>query len=635
MTTGPSTTQTPYIVGSEPNVTFTSILSVGDTVGGYTMVGVPDGIGAFDNDDGTVTILLNHELGAADGVVHDHGSTGAFVSELIVDKATLQVVSGAELIQEVFQYNSATDAYFSATTAFNRFCSSDLADEAAFFDAASGLGTHERIYLTGEENGAAGRGWAVIATGADKGSAYELPWMGNYSFENMVAAPGSGTKTVVMAQDDTSPGGQVYVYVGDKSATGTTLEKAGLVGGSLYGVKVAGLTTENNTTTIPGGQAAFTMEALGDVSDKTGAELETDSDAAGVTEFFRPEDGAWDPNNPNWYYFVSTADINSNSRLYRMEFTDIANPAAGGTIKLLLDGSEGQRMLDNITVDADGMVILQEDPGGNARLAKVWQYDPTTDVLGQIGEHDPARFLAPTAPFSQDEESSGVIDVSDMFGDATHKAYLLDVQAHYPTGNLETVQGGQLMLMRVEIPQDGDSADNAINGGFDADDLAGRGGDDTIQGGSNNDSLKGGNGDDVLMGGGNRDLLSGARGNDTVDGGDGDDALRGQGGDDVLLGGLGADRVFADFGADTMTGGGGEDQYKYVGSADLGDDVITDFEQGADIIKLKGTGDASFSDLEIADNTDGDAVVTLGNGTTITFENIASNDLRASDFFIT
>jgi sterol desaturase/sphingolipid hydroxylase (fatty acid hydroxylase superfamily) len=41
--------------------------------------------------------------------------------------------------------------------------------------------------------------------------------------------------------DDSTPG-QVYVYIGEKQDTGNEVEKAGLHGGSLYGVKVALLT---------------------------------------------------------------------------------------------------------------------------------------------------------------------------------------------------------------------------------------------------------------------------------------------------------------------------------------------------------------------------------------------------------
>ena len=48
----------------------------------------------------------------------------------------------------------------------------------------------------------------------------------------------SGAKTVVISTDDSTPG-EVYVYVGEKQATGTTIEKAGLTGGELYGISAS------------------------------------------------------------------------------------------------------------------------------------------------------------------------------------------------------------------------------------------------------------------------------------------------------------------------------------------------------------------------------------------------------------
>ncbi len=62
--TGPSSSQSPYVIRSQPGVVTKSILTTGDSVGGYRMVGIPDGLGAFDNGDGTFTVLMNHELGA-------------------------------------------------------------------------------------------------------------------------------------------------------------------------------------------------------------------------------------------------------------------------------------------------------------------------------------------------------------------------------------------------------------------------------------------------------------------------------------------------------------------------------------------------------------------------------------------
>jgi hypothetical protein len=58
--TGPSSSQSPYLVRSQPGVVLKSIVTVGDAVpraggGSYRMVGIPDGLGAFDNGDGTFT----------------------------------------------------------------------------------------------------------------------------------------------------------------------------------------------------------------------------------------------------------------------------------------------------------------------------------------------------------------------------------------------------------------------------------------------------------------------------------------------------------------------------------------------------------------------------------------------------
>jgi hypothetical protein len=68
--TAPSSSQTPYLVPAAPGVTTISILTAGDSVNNrpdgtpYRMAGIPDGLGAFDNDDGTFTVLMNHEIPA-------------------------------------------------------------------------------------------------------------------------------------------------------------------------------------------------------------------------------------------------------------------------------------------------------------------------------------------------------------------------------------------------------------------------------------------------------------------------------------------------------------------------------------------------------------------------------------------
>jgi hypothetical protein len=40
----------------------TSIFTANDSINGYKMSGLADGLGAFDNGDGTFTVLMNHEI---------------------------------------------------------------------------------------------------------------------------------------------------------------------------------------------------------------------------------------------------------------------------------------------------------------------------------------------------------------------------------------------------------------------------------------------------------------------------------------------------------------------------------------------------------------------------------------------
>jgi secreted PhoX family phosphatase len=340
---GPSSSQPPYIVKVPKGATpIKSILTVGDSVNNkpdgtpYRMVGIPDGMGAFDNGDGTFTLLMNHELTSDKGISRAHGAKGSFISKWIIKKGGLEVRSGEDLIQNISTWNAnaSTPSYNSPATgiALSRLCSADLPAQSAFYNQDTGLGTMERIFMNGEESGTEGRAFAHLMNG----TSYELPRLGKFSWENSVASPGSGDTTVVVGMDD-GQGGQVYVYVGTKTNSGSEIDKAGLTNGQLYGVKVDGYLAENTATVIPPA-TTFTLHNFGDVSGMTGQALETAS-GGNTTTFNRPEDGAWDPSNPNDFYFVTTASFTGNSRLWRLRFNDRSNPAAGGTIDMLLDGS--------------------------------------------------------------------------------------------------------------------------------------------------------------------------------------------------------------------------------------------------------------------------------------------------------
>ena len=455
---GPSSSASPYIVPVGAQVSTTAILTVGDSVNNkpdgvtpYRLVGIPDGIGAYDNGDDTFTLLMNHELGPVVGVARAHGAIGSFVSKWTIRKSDFGVIKGEDLIQNVATWNTTTGAFNAPAkgVVMGRLCSGDLPKLSAFFNSATGNGFNGRILMSGEEVGNEGRVFGHLLDG----DSFELPRLGKFSWENAVANPATGDKTVVVGTDDTTPG-QVYVYVGAKTNAGNAVTRAGLTNGQLYGVKVEGVASENRTSGIAPG-TRFTLHNHGDITNTTGAALQTASVAAGVTEFLRPEDGAWDPNNPNHFYFVTTDRFDQTkngtgaqigrSRLWRLRFNDAATPESGGRIDMLLDGTEAHQMLDNMTVDTRGQVYMQEDPGNQSYIARIWRYSISTDTLTLVGFHDFNRFT-PGAPnfVTQDEESSGIIDVSDILGDGW---MLLNVQAHKDIGG-ELVEDGQMLAMR-------------------------------------------------------------------------------------------------------------------------------------------------------------------------------------------
>ncbi len=492
---GPSTASTPYAVPTSPLVKTYSIATVDNTgatpddvfakTGGgtYSMSGIPDGLGAFDNGDRTFTVLMNHELGNTAGVVRAHGSVGAFVSQWVINKDTLAVVSAKDMINSVVTWNSGTSTYNApGTTAFGRLCSADLPAVSAFSNGA--LGTTERIFMSGEETGTEGRTFAHLVTGANAGVSYELPRLGKFSWENSVAAPLAQNKTVVLGTDDGSGTNQgVYLYVGTKTSTGNEIERAGLTNGLLYGIKIDGGAAQSESRTTDfgigkNGTKPFSLVLApnsGDVSNVTGTALDAHSAANGVTSFLRPEDAAWDTISNNKVYFATTDRYDQvkdgvgaqvgRSRLWSLEFSDMANPQNGGTVKLLLDGTESLNMMDNIAVDLDGNIVIVEDVGNQQHNGKIVKFNPTTGVIESLAQHDPARFggigVPATSPFSQDEEFSGPIDVTAIFADSALKTdpnqrfYLFDDQAHYTTGaTASQVEGGQLLLLSA-VPEPG------------------------------------------------------------------------------------------------------------------------------------------------------------------------------------
>ena len=77
---------------------------------------------------------------------------------------------------------------------------------------------------------------------------------------------------------------------------------------------------------------------------------------------------------------------------------------------------------------------------------------PQKRSLRPIAEATPALFgpgpngAYPQTVLTTNEESSGVIDVSEILGPGH---FLLSFQAHYPVDDEELVEGGQLLLLQL------------------------------------------------------------------------------------------------------------------------------------------------------------------------------------------
>jgi Alkaline phosphatase PhoX len=447
-----------------PNLVMKPVLTCGDTVGGFTLTGLPDGIGAYDNGDGTFTVLIAHEFSYT--TRHVNG-VGAYVSRWVVRKSDLAVMSGERGYNDADVFHSTSGTTYQNIPigpgiGFGRFCSSSLASTAQGMDRP--------IFMCGEETSSTRTYAAAVAgDGRDGGIsvavfndgtkdvAATLPRLGRLSHEQQLVIPGTGNKTAVWNMDDTGSS-NVFLYVGDKQDPAgiadpveATLTKNGLNTGNLFAMVVTGARHEGNLAKGSTYPATFTPVNW----DQGAAALHNQARLGRALVFTRLEDAHDDPNNPGQIYFCTTGGsaVNRNGRLYRFTFTDLTNPAAGGSLDVMLDGSEGMFSPDNVTIADNGNVYIQEDPASHAsqlialgRDSSVWEFDPSTNQLDRLIEMDGTLGLTLQGASYRagDWESSGIIDLSNILGP---DQLLLDVQAHYSIPGI--IQGGQLVVMQL------------------------------------------------------------------------------------------------------------------------------------------------------------------------------------------
>jgi|GEM_PF-6628797 len=158
-----------------------------------------------------------------------------------------------------------------------------------------------------------------------------------------------------------------------------------------------------------------------------------------------------------------------------------------------------------------------------------------------------------------------------------------------------TIDSDRILLLEGQDTAYGGDGNDSISGDLGNDLIYGGRGDDVINGGHGEDFVFGGKGSDTVYGDEGNDFIRGDLDNDFLYGGAGNDYIYGGKGDDNLYGGDGNDVLFGDRGNDVLTGGTGSDIF--VVGPDTDSDVITDFQNGVDVIGL--IGGLNYENLDI------------------------------------
>ncbi len=452
------------------------LATAGDVIDGYQIAGIPDGTGAFKSGN-SVKILMNHEIGysttSASMARAGGDAYGATVTEFTMNPTTQKLTTAREFLTSALFYNYATKTYSSTPAApagatekdsygtpqhtkfLNRFCSASLAPAGRFSfvdpKTKKAYGIKDAVFLTGEEGGDESRGFAVNAAG----QLAQIPGLGLASWETFVAAP-TGTKTTALFgnEDGSATDSQLWLYQGSKTNTGTWFQRAGLANGKTYVMNIGGFKTEADFRAQVG-KGKETSVSFAAVDATVNGVAQNKAAALVGTSLARVEDGAFDPNDARNYYFVTTESngdkaataLDPNNKLvtkrdggalWKLRLTDAKNPALGGKITMLLDGSEAPYMNkpDNIEVDGYGNILIQEDPGNNAQIERMFAYriaDGKIAVVSQFNDKMFSKAAADASFITEDEEQSGVVNVTSLLRkNKTDKNfyYVLNAQVH-------------------------------------------------------------------------------------------------------------------------------------------------------------------------------------------------------------
>ena len=733
----PFDTNQPSQVKGLEGYTIDPLFTVGDTIGSYTPPGILDGIGAYSLNDTTVRLFVVNEIASTDGYKYtlENGTqlSGARVNYFDVDKRTFKITDAGLAYDTIINrkgevVDASADLEFGG---IQRFCSAALFEANQF---GAGIGLSDRIFFSGEET----LGGTQFALDTQNNTLYAVPWFGRAGWENVTEINTGRTDKVafVIGDDTVAP---LWLYVGDKNAKkdGSFLDRNGFAQGKLFAwvaddpldandaielkedqfngnntskngkfVEIAYYDPTKANTAVDSADADTSIQndlgydAQGFATYAQQVKLANDAKAF---FFSRVEDVSTNPKDGTQVAFAVTGVAgtpNVDGVVYRADVDfDFSN---GGIIKgkvdILNDGNltkdAGLRSPDNLDWADDGKLYINEDRANSAALfagnskqeASVFRIDPSnanpSSTLTRIAQVDrtalPATQTDPSSTDIGNWETSGILDVSTLFGAKPGELFVFDVQAHsLRDGSIITatnidgngdgtktrqenlVEGGQLSLLiapganlvqtNTVVAGSTSGADNIkakITAGFDGiNDIVFSGaGDDTVDvaiGGaltgfnrinlgsgkdtvfvSDGDRANGGSGDDDFDAtGASKYRLSGGKGNDIFD----------LGMDGRAIGGEGDDQFYVGEGGDNLlSGGAGADQFWLLtGDVPETANTVVDFTQGTDVIGIMGQGAGfNFNSLTRTGNNiallNGDVFATLNGFDTTT--------LTAADF---
>lgn len=476
-----------------------AIISVGDALpGGYTFEAIPDGIAIGNvNGQGTVDILVNHELSPVPFPATRQDGLNATVSQLRLHQHSAGVLKGDYVIPQSAGYQRfCSNFVVGAEQGFNRtlLFTNEEARDIVLRRADSWHQPGVQLSEPGAEQAG-----VVVAYDVKSGAFRSIYGMGRHNHENSVGVPGYGYP-VVLSGDDTfdAPASQLYLY---KAASGTDVwndkgtlyafvaedpaindygdvtEVMDAVPGHFIPVprdiatgKLGGDLSARDITSLDFPDPDYPTPPAG-IPDGPQWVLERWSTLNNAFQFIRIEDTAYDRTNPRVQYLADSGEPRAlpdattgrlrrgpsgtegpypNGRIWKLTLG--SNPLEGATLDILPGANfdalgyrnpNAVHQPDNVETTSDGLFI-QEDTGGhnaqsasfpNATNARVWRYGLPAGGLTVVAEVNQAVPGAPALNRGS-WESSGIVDVSSVFGPG---AFLLDVQAH---GWDETLSGG-------------------------------------------------------------------------------------------------------------------------------------------------------------------------------------------------